>query len=194
MSVATFQSFGTGTGGCSEADKNYTFVDSTGLPSTATIGISELLLGNGDIQHTFLVTFNGATGVATLNGTLDYIVQINSNAVDIAGIDQVRFDTTTGVNPGENGTSVIQQINPSGPTITLTSTNGSAQGAFTNNEPQQLQYSDAWSITAGSGGSLVTSADTLIETNIRNLPEPASLTLVGLGLTVLGFMRRRKSS
>ncbi len=190
MTIATFAGLA---GGCSEGDKNYAWLANSSNIDAATITVNELILGSGDIQHNFTVTFG--TGVSgAFAASLDYTVEMNDLAVGFAGIDSVTFDTTTGgpTQPLVLAQSNIQPLNPAGALITLNSINGSSQGANTVNEPQKLQYGDTWAVS--QNGSLFSSADTLIETNVANIPEPASLALVGLGLTALGFVRRRKRS
>jgi hypothetical protein len=187
MTVTAFAALGAA--GCSVTDKNYTFVSDLNVGAD-TITINVLTLGSGDVQHNFGVTFgSGISG--TFAGSLDYTVVMNDLAVGFAGIDSVTFDTTTG-GPSQPLVLAQSNITPNNatPVITLNSINGSSQGANTVNEPQGLAYDDTWAVSAN--GSLFSSADTLIETKIANVPEPASLALVGLGLSALGFMRRRK--
>lgn len=189
MTVATFAGFGTA--GCSEGDKTYVWQSNSADISADTITVNELTLGSGDIQHNFSLTFG--TGVAEpFTASLGYLVFMNSLSVGFLGIDSVTFDTTTGgpTEPLVQGLSIITPANPVGPVITLTSTNGIPEGTVTTGEPQQLTYLDGWTVTAN--GTLFSSADTLIET--KSVPEPASLLLVGLGMSALGFMRRRKQS
>jgi hypothetical protein len=167
---------------CTETDKNYTLISSD-LPTT-----TGLTIGSIGAFHT--VTFNFNTGgnqsLAAGTYTVEYTVQITDPNFTFLSAS---IDTTVpGATPGVTVTKDIYDVS-SNLLTSLTSTSGSPDGP--NGLGSGLSFIDVIeTFTVDSGGILTAATNTYTQTT--KTPSPASLILLGLGLTGIAAVSRKK--
>lgn len=77
------------------------------------------------------------------------------------------------------------------PSAPITDSYAYSPGAtvFSPADPGDFSMTEVWHYTLAAGGSLVSRGQTEIKTDV---PEPTSLMVMGMGLTALGLVRRRR--
>ena len=181
--------------GCLNQDKIYSGF-STGvnggsaIPSNWTVSIGYTTLGDGTDIHT--ITINAPTGSGGLGQgtyTLDYQIAIDPSSVTYASnwMTQVQVSANfsdTGGSPNNTDTKLVLDSN--GAQLgSVTSVNGATANLNVFEKVLDIQET----ISVDASGFLQSFTDTFVETEV---PEPATMALMGCGLLALGTLRRHR--
>jgi hypothetical protein len=158
--------------------------------ATTTFVLTEVSIPLGDLYNVAF-SFVPPLGTAQAGQTISYTA--TSSATEM--FDAADYDTTVTEAIGVSGASSTAHITGTGVNLTLTSTDGSHAPPPSGETPfaQTLGISVTDTFGAIPTGSVYNAANNSFQTGgTPGIPEPVSLALVGLGLTAMGLVRRKR--
>ena len=178
-----------GAAGCTDpdADSIWVFGSATVPLATTTFTLTEVTIPLGDLYNVSF-DFVPPLGTAQVGETISYTA--TSSATEM--FDAANYDTTVTEAIGVSGAMSTAHIIGTGVNLLQTSIDGSHVPAPSGETPfsRTLGIDVTDTFTAIPTGSVFNAANNSFQTG--GIPEPVSLALVGLGLTAMGLVRRKR--
>ena len=184
----------TNTGGCISQDKifsNFAYSGSAQDPSSAVNATLVFQPGpaNQDIHGWLFTDANGITNSWVSGFTLSYTIMVAPGNPLNVNITASKDQMNAGM---DNPTNLVKVVDTqSAGTLSL-------DALATGDETRQITYAGRQSVNTSSvatvptGGQILSYEQDFFETTV-NLPEPASLLFMGIGLVVIGGIGRAKT-